>query len=199
MFKAAIVLKNARTDKDLSFLEISKKLKIPAKYLEAIENEDYSCFPQEPYCSLMVKDYANFLGLEGDEIVKIFRRDYSQKNKEPSAKKMKISLTPQFTFKVGLICLIIFFVGYLFEEYLRFNRPPEVKVNWPEASSLQSNALEINGQTDPESTVRINQDLVIVDSKGFFLKQINLTPPKTVIRIEAKSSTGKTTVVEKVY
>ena len=81
MFRVSTIFKNTRLDKELEFSEISKKLKIPAKYLEAIEDEKIANFPQEPYCSLIVKDYANFLGLNGEEILSLFRRDFAQKVK----------------------------------------------------------------------------------------------------------------------
>ena len=81
MFRVSTILKNTRLDKELEFSEISKKLKIPAKYLEAIEDEKIANFPQEPYCSLIVKDYANFLGLNGEEILSLVRRDFAQKVK----------------------------------------------------------------------------------------------------------------------
>ena len=73
MLRASALLKNTRLDRELDLLEISKKLKIPVKSLTAIENEDIVNFPQEPYCSLIVKDYADFLGLNGSNILCLFR------------------------------------------------------------------------------------------------------------------------------
>ena len=37
MYRASIILKNAREDHSLEISEVSKKLKISAKYIEAIE------------------------------------------------------------------------------------------------------------------------------------------------------------------
>lgn len=199
MFRVSTIFKNTRLDKDLEFSEISKKLKIPIKYLEALENEKIANFPQEPYCSLIVKDYANFLGLNGEEILSFFRRDFSQKNKITKSGNPFFVFTPQFTFKIGIIITLIFFSTYLILEYLKFNRPPELRVNWPDAKTLTGSTVEINGSTDQESTVRINHDLVIVDATGSFKKKITLTPPESKITIESKSANGKTTTVEKIY
>jgi hypothetical protein len=199
MFRVSTIFKNSRLDKELELNEISKKLKIPAKYLEALEDEKINNFPQEPYCSLIVKDYANFLGLNGEEILSLFRRDFAQKNKTTKKGNSFFVFTPQFTFKMGITLTVIFFSGYLIFEYLKFNRPPELKVNWPETEIITDNTLEIIGFTDPESTVRINQDLVIVDATGSFKKKIILTPPESKIVIESKSANGKTTIVEKIY
>lgn len=199
MFRVSTIFKNSRLDKELEFSEISKKLKIPAKYLEALEDEKVASFPQEPYCSLIVKDYANFLGLNGEEILSLFRRDFAQKNKVTKTGGHAFVFTPHFTFKIGILATIIVFSGYLFFEYLKFNRPPELKVDWPDVKMVENTTIEINGFTDPESTVRINQDLVIVDATGSFKKKITIVPPESKIVIESKSASGKTTTVEKIY
>jgi len=192
MHRASIILKNARSDKALSLDEVSKKLKIPQKYLEAIENENILCFPQEPYCSLIIKDYGDFLGLNGQQIVGLFRRDFAQKRKTKIINKSFISFTPQFTFSIIISLFIILFSFYLIFEYIKFNRPPKLKINWPTGDAVSEEILEIKGLTDPESTVRVNQDLVIVDPEGNFTKKINLQTKETKVLIESKSPSGKT-------
>lgn len=200
MYKASIILKNAREDKDLNLEEISKKLKISKKYLEAIETENRSAFPAEPYCSLIIKDYAVFLGLNGEDILSVFRRDFAQKTAPAAVSSDKLSLTPQFVFKIATIISLLFFLGYISLEYLKFNRPPTLKVTWPEDNSLALNTkIEITGTTDPEATVRINDDLIIIDQNGYFKKSINLQNPESKIVVESKSHNGKAALLEKTY
>jgi len=196
MFRVSNLLKNTREDKELDYAEISKKLKIPAKYLMAIEAEDIKSFPSEPYCSLIVKDYANYLGLNGEEILSIFRRDFDRKLSTKKSDINRQGITPQFTFGLAIIIAIIGFISYLGLEYLKFNRPPSLTVEWPPASP---DMVEIKGKTDSEATVRVNQDLVIVNQDGSFSKKVSVSPPVTKIVVESKSQSGKTTVSEKVY
>jgi len=193
MFKAATILNNTRLDKELDIKDISKVLKVPCKYLLALESESIDQFPQEPYCSLIVKDYADYLGLNGQEILKLFRRDFAQKRKIKSTHKNYFSFTPQFTFSLSLILLLVIFLGYLFSEYLKFNQPPPLKVNWPSGGVVLGSSLEIDGKTDPEATVSVNQDLVIVDESGNFHKKLQLSGTDTKITIVSKSPSGKTT------
>lgn len=197
MFRASSLLKNTRLDRDFELLEVSKKLRIPIKYLEALENENIAFFPQEPYCSLIVKDYADYLGLNGQEILGLFRRDYEQKKKLKTQKRNNLSFTPQFTFTVSIAATILLFTGYLVSEYIKFNRPPKLKVSWPVESVVLGATLDLSGTTDPESTVRINQDLILVDSNGSFQKRIQLND-ETKIVIESKGSNGKVTIEEKI-
>ncbi len=195
MFRASTILNNARLDKDQDLPGVAKKLKIPVKYLQAIESEDVPNFPQEPYCSLIIKDYAEYLGLNGQETLKLFRRDFAQKKKAKTITKEFFSFTPQFTFTASIIIFTLFFTGYLISEYFKFNQPPKLKIEAPQQTTLGSN-IEISGTTDPESTVRINQDLVIVDQKGYFSKRITINEPDTLITVESKSPSGKLSTQE---
>ncbi len=199
MFRVSNLLRNARLDKELDFTEISKKIKIPVKYLDAIENEKIKDFPAEPYCSLIVKDYANFLGLNGEEILSLFRRDFDRKISPSTKKNLLLGVTPRFTFTVGVFIAVVVFSGYLMLEYFKYNRPPKLDVSWPSESSISGNSLEINGTTDPESTVRVNQDLVIVDQSGSFQKKVNIGNSDLKIVVESKSPSGKTSTLQKTY
>ncbi|HEX8923288.1 MAG TPA: helix-turn-helix domain-containing protein [Patescibacteria group bacterium] len=194
MFRASSLIKNARLDRELELADISKKLKIPFRYLEAIEEEKKNLFPQEPYCSMIVKDYADFLGLNGQEILSLFRRDYEPKRKIKPKAQSFFYFTPRFTFIISVILFVGVFSFYLIFEYIKFNKPPELKVNWPSDLTAQNGSVEITGITDPEATIRVNQDLVIVDQNGNFQKKVDLTGSETKITIESKSPSGKTTV-----
>lgn len=198
MMRASALLKNTRLDKDLDLIEISKKLKIPVKSLMAIENEDIANFPQEPYCSLIVKDYADFLGLNGSNILCLFRRDFEQKKKNKNNSNRLLSFTPQFTFKISIIVILILFSLYLVFEYIKFNQPPKLKVNWPLDAVITNSNINISGTTDIESTIRINDDLIIVDNQGNFDKKVELTEGDNKISIESKSPSGKVTNEEKI-
>lgn len=198
MFYASSLLKNTRLDKEWELSDISKKIKIPVKYLEAIENEKINCFPQEPYCSLIIKDYADYLGLNGTDVLALFRRDFEQKLKTKNIKKTEFYFTPKFTFTVSIIAIILLFSIYLMSEYYKFHQPPKLKVNWPLEATVSSSIVEINGITDPESTVRINDDLILVDSQGKFEKKVSLTSGENKITVESTSPNDKVTIEEKV-
>jgi cytoskeletal protein RodZ len=144
----------------------------------------------------MVKDYADFLGLNGEELLCLFRRDYDRRPENSTRRRFWFSLTPQFAFTAFILLLGIIFTAYLVTEYLKFNRPPLLKINWPQDFSQKT--IEISGITDPESTVKINDSLVIVDINGNFKKSLEISTPEAKIVVEAKSPAGVVTKDEKV-
>ncbi len=198
MFRTADLIKQTRLEKGHQVEEISKKLKIPQKYLQAIEDEDVTSFPQEPYCSLIIKDYAQYLGLDGGEILRLFRRDFAvKKNQKPKTRKL-FSFTPQFTFTVLVIISLVIFSSYLIFEYIKFNRPPQLTVNWPSSNISLESEINLSGHTDSESTVRVNQDLVIVDIDGNFTKKLYLQAGFNEITVESKSPVGITATTSQI-
>lgn len=194
MKKASYLLETARLDRDLTIDEISKKTKIPIRYLQAFELEKDSDLPGEPYCSLMLREYADFLGLNSDELVSVFRRDHVKKNNSSSPNKSFLSITPQYTYYIGMFFLFALFIGYLIFEYVKFNQPPSLIVNWPEYAKF----VEVSGVTNSESIVKINQSLVVVDQNGNFSKKLELPNFEAKIVVQSTSPAGKTTIIEKI-
>lgn len=66
-------LKNARELKKLTIKEISKETNISSKYLEALEAEEFEKIPGETYLLGFLRAYAEFLKLDGDEIVQGYK------------------------------------------------------------------------------------------------------------------------------
>lgn len=197
MKRASAILESTRLDRQLNFEEISKRTRIPVHYLIAFENEDIAQFPSEPYCSLMVKDYADFLGLNGEDLLALFRRDHDRRTQNLHPRRAWLSLTPQLALKIFIVVLVILFSLYLLFEYLKFNRPPQLKVTWPD--TLTGRYVDISGTTDPEATIKINDSLVIVDNQGNFKKTVEVATTEAKIFVEAKSPAGVVTQEEKNY
>jgi cytoskeleton protein RodZ len=83
------VLEKARRERGLSLRDVEDATKIRTRYLEGLEREDFSVLPDEVYVQGFLKTYANFLGLNGDEMARDLRnrrsprRDRQQPSYEP--------------------------------------------------------------------------------------------------------------------
>ena len=66
-------LKEAREAKKLSIKEVARQTNITGKYLEALENEDYSQFPGETYALGFLRNYSEFLNLDTDHLMQLYR------------------------------------------------------------------------------------------------------------------------------
>lgn len=195
MTQVGTILQSTRQDLGYTIIEVSRKLKIPIKYLEALEQCQINRYPREPYCSLLVKDYADFLGLNGQEIAKIFRRDYAEGKLKPEVMIKDTGLNPRITFTIIVVLIVFVSFLYLVNEYLKFSRPPQLEVSL--TKDIDGKAIDIKGKTNSDASVRIGNDLVIIEADGSFSKKVILKTDENKITIESKSPSGKTTVQEK--
>lgn len=70
-------LRKERERQRLTIQDVEDGTSIRAAYIEAIENGEYGKMPGRVYAKGFVKNYANFLQLNGDEFVKKFMEEVS--------------------------------------------------------------------------------------------------------------------------
>jgi cytoskeleton protein RodZ len=73
--KVGAMLKDMRLRKGVKAADIAKKLCIRKHYLDAIEESNYEALPPLPYGIGFIRSYANFLGLNGENIVELYKEE----------------------------------------------------------------------------------------------------------------------------
>ncbi len=68
-------LEEARSRRGLSIQDAAERTKIRAKYLAALEAEDWAALPSSAYAKGFLRTYARTLGLDADGLVDAFRRE----------------------------------------------------------------------------------------------------------------------------
>ena len=68
------ILRAEREKQGISVKDVEKATSIRALYIQAIEDGNYSIMPGEVYLKGFIRNYANFLGLQGQELVDIYRQ-----------------------------------------------------------------------------------------------------------------------------
>src|SRR3712207_1839318 len=68
--KIGPVLKKARKERGLTLEEAEHATKIRKRYLDGLEREDYGVLPDAVYARGFLKTYANYLGLDGEELAR---------------------------------------------------------------------------------------------------------------------------------
>lgn len=72
--KIGDALERARNERGLSLQEVEQATKIRKRYLSGLEQEDFGALPDTVYVQGFLKTYANFLGLDGEELSNELKR-----------------------------------------------------------------------------------------------------------------------------
>jgi len=82
------LLKKAREQSGLSLDDIQESTKIRKRYLEAIEAGDYKVLPGTFYVRAFVKTYAETLGLNADDVLRLYKHEMPAAPVEASVEPM---------------------------------------------------------------------------------------------------------------
>ncbi len=99
-------LKEKRKAKGLSLEQVSEEIRIKLSYLEALEEEKYELLPAPLYKKIFLKAYADYLGLNFEEILNKFSvegpkvREKEDTFSAPPVKK-EVKATEQVTIRKG--------------------------------------------------------------------------------------------------
>ena len=209
------ILKVRRLQKKLQVKDVILAIKAKEQFVIAIENNDFSPFMDEVFALGFVRDYAEFLGINPEEITPFFRRTWEMnkikdeklkasgdKNIEENIFIKKIEKAGRnisnIIIGIGTIIILIVFVGFLISEYQKNIIQPQVTLVNP-ANDMQVSALkiEIKGKTDVENKIYINSEEVSANSKGEFSQKIELKTGLNKIKIKVVNPRGKENTVER--
>lgn len=158
------VLKKARIEKNLTLDEIQEQTKIRKRYLEALEDGDFEVLPGKFYVRAFIKNYAEAIGLDADEVLKYYEDDIPKLNTKsdeviPARKPQRMrstasEKTSKIVINIALWAFFILIIGVLWY-YLSLNSKtePEKKDNTPITQSSEAPQLSTEKeQTAPQPT-----------------------------------------------
>jgi len=106
-------LKTARSEKGLSFDQISRETNISIRYLEALESENFAIFPGEPYIIGFLKNYGAYLDIDVQKIISLYRALRIQEQPVPVEQLLKSPPQfPRFIIPVLVVLLVLGFGGW---------------------------------------------------------------------------------------
>ncbi len=194
-----------RIKKGLSLEDVSKATKIRSNFLQAIEKGQYNKLPSTAYAKGFVRNYAEFLELPKKDMLALFRREFNEEQifkvlPEGMAKREEFLLKGMRLQQAIILSIvsIFFIVIYLFFQYrFAFISPPLEVISPKEGAVFSKQEVLVKGKTDSSATVYINGEGVTVDSKGNFVKTVDVFSGKTTITISATNRFGKETILKR--
>jgi cytoskeletal protein RodZ len=194
------ILREARVDKLLSLDEVEKHTKIRKELLEALEADNYDKLPPSTFVQGFIKNYGKYLGLDVGKLLAVFRRDY-EAGKHPDVvleslsnplKEKKFFLTPGRLLGIVITLVVICFFAYLWVEYRQFVGAPVLQVKSPQdQQTVEIPTVIVEGKTDPEAKIKVNNQDVGVDKVGNFKEEIKLSSSANTVEITATSKFGQ--------
>ncbi len=208
------ILRLRRLQKDLKAADIARLIMVKEQFIIAIENNNFTVFPDEVFAQGHVKNYAEVLGINPDEILPFFRRTWELTRKNIPVKVQENNIKDKMFFNrqiekvgrnisgimiaVGTIIILISFVVFLIMEYQRNIVKPELRIIYPaQDTRVSSHTVVIKGETDKENKIYINDEEAETDNRGFFSFKVSLDKGINKFIISAVNKNKKVTTTER--
>ncbi|MCL2244451.1 MAG: helix-turn-helix domain-containing protein [Treponema sp.] len=171
-------LKNVRLEKELSFDQISRDTNISIRYLEALEAENFSVFPGEPYVIGFLKNYGAYLDLDVQKLISLYRALCIQEQPIPVEQLLRPrSKLPRIIIPVLLILIVLGAIGYGVY-YLLFIREKKPVNNRPLSRAPSEYMME--GNYLERRLYRDDSILIPLYSSIYKLELVNLGEAITI-------------------
>ena len=194
------ILKQAREKKGKPLSSVARETKISARFLKALEKNQFDKLPAEPFTKGFIKNYARAVNLPTKKVLALFRRDFTV-DKKGKIKPKKPLDADQTTFPGSKVLriLAILSIAFIFFLYLSFQlrtffAPPTLTVLKPEENTqLKGPIVSVEGRVSADSSVWVNDQLVEVDNLGLWNKRLQVLPGRNEIEVKAINRRGKET------
>ena len=192
--------RKVRLGKNWDCQTAAQKANISANYLIAIENDEYFKIPGEIYLKNFIKKYARILDIPSNQVLTRFKEEKErlllQKNLILTEAQKNFSwhffLNPKFLKFTVLSLFIGLLFFYLGLSLYHFIAPPFLRISFPRDNLISnSKVIIVQGETQNESNVKINNKNILVKADGSFTEEINLKEGLNLIVITAWRKYGR--------
>jgi len=135
-------LKEIRLEKKLSVEQVARDTKIAKRYLDAIEENDFTVFPSETYLIGFLRTYTEYLGLDSTKYITQYKNYKIQEQPIPINELLDIKKKFPPVLTVALIALAVVAIAVLsiFGYRLFTNNTPQTVTNDKPQPTIQSDA-----------------------------------------------------------
>src|SRR6185503_1024280 len=158
----------ARERKGVDLVRAERDTKIRVRYLSALERGDYRDLPGAVYTKGFLRNYAIYLGLDPEDVLRQWRRERGdQIGPEPvivpprplAEPARPLNFSPSVVVAALLTAGVVLFFIYLSAQLLRYSRPPELAITNPATAVFavdeSQETFRLSGTATPGATITI--------------------------------------------
>jgi cytoskeletal protein RodZ len=213
MSKLGDILRQQREKRGITLDQAAADTRIREKFIKALEDGDYMSLPGAVYTKGFLRNYAEYLDLNQDELVVLFHQERGLQAPEPARRfdplkpitKRPFIFTPAVLVPVGVLAAVLLFVGYLYYQFTSFAVAPTLDVTEPPSDAIAQDAqFVLKGRTIPNGKVTVHVfpgPLTIADvhpaNDGTFSVPLTLTTGANHVEVEVLDQSGKVSKVNR--
>ncbi len=163
-------LKNLREEKGYTLEQVARDTHITKRYIIAIEEERFDEFPAEPYLVGFLRSYCEFLEINAEEIVQLYRNMRLQEQPPPIDQLVAPRRRLSLRLIAGAIGAVVLLTGVIFLLFRLFFSANAERIDEPPTATTVETEYQF---TDDflEQRFRVGDTVIIpVNGEEFFVR-----------------------------
>lgn len=200
------LLKTKRQELGINLTEVEQNTRIAKSHLRALEEKNFGELPSGIYTKNFIKSYAEYLEIRDSESIKQFVDEFTLFHRQTQENEhiknsmhrggMRIIDLPRIFKAFVVLSVLATSLFYLGSGIKKIFQPPFLEVTEPNQNIItQATNITIQGHTEPEAEVTINDSTILGDGEGNFFKTIDLVSGMNFIEITARTKHGKSSTI----
>ena len=153
------ILKAEREKQKLSIKDIESGTNIRSLYITAIEENKFDVLPGEVYLKGFLRSYANFLNIDSDYLLQVYKEQKGELDSEDEVTEEKESIKPKKKVRKGRVTILLAIVLLFLTAIIYYvmnndsNSASNAKINNEPVAKVSSKAIVKNEGTKPVNEV----------------------------------------------
>ncbi len=198
-------LKITRQKKQIALAEVAAAINVNHRYLKALEEGDYGLLPTGIYGLNYLREYANFLDLDYEKLLRKFKEEqrvYQSSEQRhlfarQTVRRKYFVAIPNVVKYASIALVAILSLLYLWFLVQNIFLPPKLEITSPAAdqTTVNKSKIVVAGKTDKETEILINEQPAMVSATGDFSEEVNLHPGVNSITVVAQKAAKKKNIL----
>jgi len=200
-----IIISDAINSKNISVEQLAEITGIPERYILAIQNTDLKKLPSKPYIGGYLKKISGVLGLNYEEMWKLYKKELEEKTSGEYDKLPENRFAIKHVSREKKLAVVfgVVLVLYIIFNLSRILGNPVISISNPNTPvvlfSSPINLYIITGTAEPKDKLTINGEEIAINTDGTFSKELKLLPGENNLEFKIKKFLGREkTIIRKV-
>lgn len=197
------ILKSRRKSLGKTVFEVSQDTRILEKYIKQLEANDFEAFDSPVFARGFIKIYSEYLGLDDEKVIALFRREGKEifeRQRSKKKKKLNIKYTDLTKYILYLTTLVIIslFIFYTAVQIKLYQEQPTLNIITPITGyTSEIGTISIEGTSIKQADIFVNSNK-IENNNGNFKGEIALNEGENTLTIKAINQRNKNKIIENV-
>lgn len=178
----------------LTLERLAELTDIPERFLVALSEGDMQRLPPAPYVRGYLKRIADFLGMDGQALWRLFREEHPVRAPGVADRLPSNRFIIQSEGKKWIIIVLVFLaILYIALRLPSLIGTPSLELEAPDAALTTTSAspLRLSGRVSAGDSLLINKENISVDADGRFQKEWPLEPGLNTFEFAVKKFLGR--------